>query len=59
VQSDPELATLIAAWAGLPSALRAGILVMVQSVCKPTTAGCVAPDPQLLLLPSAPVEAAL
>jgi len=32
-RSDPELAQVIEAWAGLPEALKAGIVAMVKAAC--------------------------
>jgi hypothetical protein len=33
-QTDPDLATVIAAWDRLPAAVRAGIVAMVQAASK-------------------------
>jgi hypothetical protein len=32
-QKDPELQAVIAAWPGLPDAIRAGIVAMVKAAC--------------------------
>jgi hypothetical protein len=34
--TDPELAALVAAWADLPPAIRAGIVAMVKAATPPT-----------------------
>jgi hypothetical protein len=34
--TDPELAALVAAWADLPAAIRAGIVAMVKAATPPT-----------------------